>query len=869
MINTTLGNIGHLSVIVAFVASLVSFYAYLIATLAQQKQNLPLEQSWKRFARISFYVHSLAVVSVITTLFIIIYQHRYEYYYAWSHSSKNLPVYYMISCFWEGQEGSFLLWIFWHVLLGIVLIHTNKFWENSVMTVFALVQAFLTSMILGVVFFNTFKVGSSPFILMREAMDVPIFKLNSNFIPEDGKGLNPLLQNYWMIIHPPTLFMGFAATLVPFAYCIAGLWLRQYREWVRPALPWALFAAAVLGLGILMGGYWAYETLNFGGYWNWDPVENAVYVPWLVLVASIHTMISFKNSSKALKTAMILVISTFILILYATFLTRSGILGNASVHSFTDLGLSGQLLLYLLVFAALSKILLIIRWKEIPITREEISTYSREFWVFMGVLTLCLAGFQVLFTTSIPVYNKIAESMGFILNIALPANQVEHYTKFQLWFAILIALLSGTGQFFWWKKIDKATLQRALAIPLTITFLATALGITLAQIQKPTFMLLLLASIYTIVANATILLNMLRKQTFKLTGGAIAHMGIGLMLIGILFSAGYSKVISKNTTGLLYSKEFPDEMNTDNILLWLNQPTKMGDYYLTYSGTYLDAKKFPTYLKKSWVIATSDPNKVIAKQDIHHEGKTYFKQGDTIQIYPENTYYKVDYRDKQGRVFSLFPRAQINPTMGLLASPDIKRELTKDLYTHVSSIPDPTQEKEWSKTEEHKVALKDTFFLNDYVAVLDKIERLNASQILNPIGMKEQLTEQDAAVQAHIRLLGKEKTFEVRPTFYIKGQMIGRLPEIIEELGVKITFLNILPNENKFVFGVNTTQKDYIIMKAVEKPLINILWIGTLLVMIGFSVAIYRRYAEFMKIRNKGMEVQTPVSQHDKTLENA
>src|SRR5690606_14018216 len=218
-------------------------------------------------------------------------------HYAYSYSDSKLPGYFLLSTFWNGQEGSFLLWMFWHAVLGIVLIHTNRFWEAPVMTVFSTVQAFLASMILGVVLpVINYKIGSSPFILLRDSLpDAPVFQVNPEFVPEEGRGLNPLLQNYWMVIHPPMLFLGFAATLIPFSFCIAGLWLKKYREWVRPAIPWSLFAGATLGLGILMGGYWAYETLNFGGYWNWDPVENAFYLPWLVLVASIHTMITYKN----------------------------------------------------------------------------------------------------------------------------------------------------------------------------------------------------------------------------------------------------------------------------------------------------------------------------------------------------------------------------------------------------------------------------------------------------------------------------------------------------------------------------------------------------------------------------------------------
>ena len=287
-----IGDIGHLLVIVAFATSLVATYGYYQASRRTGPDN-----SWLIYSRRIFYLHLLSVIGVVVVLFTIIYNHYFEYHYAYSHSSLNLPTHYMISCFWEGQEGSFLLWTFWNAVLGVVLINTNKSWEAPFATVFALVQAFLTSMILGVVVpILNVKIGSDPFILLRDAVQAPIFEINPDFVPTDGTGLNPLLQNYWMVIHPPTLFLGFSATLIPFSFCISGLWQHKYKEWIKPALPWTLFAALVLGIGILMGGYWAYETLNFGGYWNWDPVENAVYVPWLIVVASYHTMIAYKTA---------------------------------------------------------------------------------------------------------------------------------------------------------------------------------------------------------------------------------------------------------------------------------------------------------------------------------------------------------------------------------------------------------------------------------------------------------------------------------------------------------------------------------------------------------------------------------------------
>lgn len=298
MINTFIGNLGHFMVILAFVSAIITAWSYYQYTIVPETEKA----SWRKFSRAFFYIHAVSAVSIGVILFNIIYNHRFEYFYAYSHSSEALPVHYMISSFWEGQEGSFILWIFWDVLLGLFLIHTNKSWEGPVMVVFSLVQAFLVSMILGVVI-GDLKIGSSPFILLRDVANAPIFQMNPDFVPEDGTGLNPLLQNIWMVIHPPTLFLGYASTLVPFAYLMAGLWTGRYKEWIRPALPWTIFSASILGMGIIMGAYWAYVTLNFGGYWNWDPVENASYVPWLIIVASIHTMITFKKSSTALKTS--------------------------------------------------------------------------------------------------------------------------------------------------------------------------------------------------------------------------------------------------------------------------------------------------------------------------------------------------------------------------------------------------------------------------------------------------------------------------------------------------------------------------------------------------------------------------------------
>jgi cytochrome c-type biogenesis protein CcmF len=238
------GHLGQFFIILAFGAALLSTISYYFAATNPDK----LDKSWLWLGRVGFWLNTISVVGIGTCLFYIIYNNLFEYHYAWAHSSRTLPVYYIISSYWEGQEGSFWLWGFWQAVLGNILIWRAKSWEKPVMTVVALSQVLLSSMLLGVMVFGE-RIGSSPFILLRQAIDGPIFSRPDylNFI-KDGNGLNPLLQNYWMVIHPPTLFLGFASMIVPFAYAIAGLWQKRYKEWVQPAISYALFAVMVLGI---------------------------------------------------------------------------------------------------------------------------------------------------------------------------------------------------------------------------------------------------------------------------------------------------------------------------------------------------------------------------------------------------------------------------------------------------------------------------------------------------------------------------------------------------------------------------------------------------------------------------------------------
>ncbi|WP_223651663.1 cytochrome c biogenesis protein CcsA [Hymenobacter psoromatis] len=837
--NLLIGNIGQASVIVAFVAAAVAAYGYFQAARGRALGQPDL--SWQRLARGAFFVHGAAVMAVVGCLFNIIAHHRYEYYYAWAHSSNHLPVQYMISCFWEAQEGSFLLWIFWHVVIGLCIMRFNKQWEAPVLAVFATVQTFLVSMILGVVVLGT-KVGSSPFMLLRDFLvDLPVWKTQPDFVPKDGTGLNALLQNYWMVIHPPTLFLGFALTLVPFAFAIAGLWKKELTTWVKPALPWTALGGAVLGVGIMMGAYWAYETLNFGGFWNWDPVENAVFIPWLVLIASLHAMVLWQRRRTGLRTAYVLVVATFVLILYATFLTRSGVLGNASVHSFTDLGLSGQLIIYLAFFTVGAIALLASQWKNIPISEKEMTAYSPELWVFVGATVLCLAAFQVVATTSIPVYNAFLGFVGIKSNLALPADQIQHYTRIQLWTGVLIGIVSGIAQMLWWRSA-KESLTEALATPTMLALLTTALAVLLTRhfghSMSVPYVMLLLAGLFAIMTNASSLFGLWRRKV-QLSGGAVSHLGIALMLLGILASAGYSNTISRNMSGKLISRAMNDKDNEENVLLWRNETGTMNGYTVTYTGQYLDVPGVPDYVNTNLLYRTDDEYRAVARGEIKAANQTFYHTGDTLTIRPENTYYRVEYKDqKSGQQFTLYPRAQVNEEMGgLLASPALQRFWDHDIYSHISSVPDPRKEVPWSPAIPHELSVGDTLFLNDYFAVFRAIEQAHEVP-----GIK--LLPGDIALQADMIITGeKGRQYHAHPVFLVRNREIGRVPETVEDLGLRITLDQIDPVKGKFTFAVATTGKDYIILKATEKPFINLLWGGTLLMGFGLVLSMRQRRA--------------------------
>lgn len=807
------GQLGQFFVILSFGSALLSAIAYYFA--AQHRDEI---QSWKTIGRISFWINAIAILGIGSCLYYIIYNHLFEYHYAWAHSSRSLPTHYIISSFWEGQEGSFWLWMFWQMIMGIVLLFKAKSWESPVMAIIMLCQAILGSMLLGVEVFGE-RVGSSPFILLREAVESPIFS-EPNYIAmiADGTGLNPLLQNYWMVIHPPALFLGFAAMIVPFAYAAAGLWQKRYKEWMTPGLPWALFAVMTLGAGIIMGSFWAYEALNFGGFWAWDPVENASIIPWFTLIAAVHVMIAYKNSGHSYFTATFLAMISFVLVIYASFLTRSGILGETSVHSFTDLGLFWQLIFFNATFFVIMVWMLAVHKKNMPSTQKEEDIYSREFWLFIGALVLTIACVQIIATTSIPVFNTV-----FGTSVAPPVDPIQHFNKWQAGFAVIVALLSGFTQFMKYKRTDSRKFLVAVLSTLIVAIVMTALTVWITEVYTNLmYILLVFASSYSIVANVRILIDAVRGK-WKLAGASIAHIGFGMLLIGALVAAATNDVISVNQSGYIAVAGFDQvEQPGDNLFLTEGEPVQMGDYRITYVGD---------------------------------------------SVAPPNVYYKINYEridEESGRVkefFQLRPFAQNNPAMGgLIGTPDTRHYLTHDIYTIITAAQADTHAlasgdndglsglDEYEEPAIYEVNIGDTMRYRNGFMVVTGVNR-DATVENIPKG------DGDLFVGMQITVYAADgETYETEPIFIIRDGNLYDFGKDVNEQGLKLRFTNIMPEKDKLelmVYQKPIPEKKWVVFKAIKFPYINLFWAGTIVMTIGFFMSIFRRNKDVKRANAK------------------
>ncbi len=555
--------IGNILILISILLGLYTIVMYYY-TLKGYENTL-------KIARKSFYLMSGAVIAASAFLLYIILSHQYQYNYVYEYSSSNLSFGLLLSTFFAGQEGSFLLWLLFTVIFGLFLVKylsKNPKQEASFMIFYTLTAVFLAILIspilknpfayiwsetsyIPIKFFNNSYLNIhdiQKYILVSNNGEkfihfTPQLKglLSALNIPADnfiiaGRGLNPLLQNFWMQIHPPLLFVGFAMAAIPYSFAMSALVNKEYKTWVNKSLPWIIASITVLGLALMIGGYWAYGVLGWGGFWGWDPVENSSLVPWIIGIALIHTLVIQRNtqqkdfSGKYVRTNLVLAILTFVFVIYSTFLTRSGILSDASVHSFSAPGKVTYifLLAFILTFIVVGLGGIFLRWKDlkkISSNGEKDYLFSRENGLIYGSALLLGSALIIIVGTSAPIFGRSVET--------------SFYNQMNLPLVIIMAFLISATLFLRWRSTDKNTMLKQSGIYLLISVVITILLAFVLDITTVMNFIFALSLTFTIIANINQIIKSL-KINYLVTGGQIAHIGIAVFLFGVLISGNFS-----------------------------------------------------------------------------------------------------------------------------------------------------------------------------------------------------------------------------------------------------------------------------------------------------------------------------------------
>jgi cytochrome c-type biogenesis protein CcmF len=916
--------VGLLSISAAWVGALWGSYAF------WQSRDNP---TWKKAAYGAWIVHNLGILGALGLLFYILLTHRFEFYYAWAHGSKLLPTAYTLAAVWEGQEGSFLLWVFWQVVLGWGIIAWRRPWEEKAFVLAGLSawNAFLTTFLLGVTlprWVMGLVAGGAAFFLVGGGMALlwrvlgggalllaviflpvgwlvglgvgligmglwrrwplkavltavgllwlPLFgeqigsfpflylwqvkpEVPAGFIPADGNGLNPLLQSVWMVIHPPVLFLGYSLALLPYLQALYGLaHLERLGALSRSLLHFTWLAAAGLGAGIALGALWAYETLNFGGYWNWDPVENASLAPWLVLIAGGHFVWLYRRTRSHQTLALFFSALAWPLVLYSAYLTRSGVLAESSVHSFTDLGLGGGL-----SYGVLLALVVPVSWGLYRMRGFTFSLASLSRTALgLGALTfLAMAGI-VLGLTSLPVLNLLfgtrlalgREVLRVYYEAVAPLTAMGLFLmgyafmsawrrKGWHWVSFLSAfLLAGVVGLLWyegWDFVYHGVYREALE-----RFSVESLRAVLFLVVDD----LVLGGALAAIGGALAVLWPFRRASWP---GALAHVGFGLMIVGALFSSGYQKVLSV-PIGIGGAGE------GDNLLIPKGAKVAALGYWVRYEGllqpmpplsefrpvlsqagqTLWRFRDSLGYAYQIWLpdqLFAESPKPVIR---VSTRPQVRFIE-ENIAILPvepaDNTYrYEVvllPYEDSL-RAYRLLLLADLSEKTGLLAHPAHVRFWHGDLYVHLTSLP---------KVEGPPIAVQQ---LGLAVGDTAHWEEEGLSFYF------EKLTEVEGAplptYHAWIRLWrGASKVYQRFPVrFLLQERELVTPPTSVPAYGLSMEIARIDPKARQVYFLVKKRRSPdaFVALKILYKPLISFLWGGIALMLVGLVGAAWRHW---------------------------
>jgi cytochrome c-type biogenesis protein CcmF len=476
--------------------------------------------------------YAVFVLVVVATAILLraLLQHDFSLEYVAAYSSSTLPTRYVVAALWGGQKGSLLFWALLLTLFSTV-VHLQNRERNRALMPFVTA----TLMTVAVFFLGLLVFVTDPFERLPIAA-------------REGADLNPLLQNYWMMIHPPSLYTGYVSASVPFAFAIAALATGQLGDqWIRSVRRWALFSWAFLSLGNLLGARWAYEVLGWGGYWAWDPVENAAFMPWLVSTAYLHSVMIQEKKDMLRVWNMVLVLLTFVLTIFGTFLTRSGVI--SSVHSFTQSGLGPFFIGFLLFVLVVTGALLVYRLPELRTPATVESFLSREAAFLFNNLVLVGIAFAVFWGTVFPVLSEWVR--GVKITVGPP-----FFNRVNAPLGVALLFLAGVGPVIAWRRASAPNLRRAFLGPVAAGLVA-AIALAVARVPLGYAFATFALSVFvlgTVVqefwrgirARQAMLHERAPRALVRLVGknrrrygGYVIHVGIVAIFVGVAASSAF------------------------------------------------------------------------------------------------------------------------------------------------------------------------------------------------------------------------------------------------------------------------------------------------------------------------------------------
>jgi cytochrome c-type biogenesis protein CcmF len=502
--------------------------------------------------------------------------------YVASYSSLTLPTFYKITALWGGQQGSLLFWT-WLLSIFTAIVAFQNRRRNPGIAPWALI---------------TMAAAACFFLMMLNFVTRPFATLAR--VPANGTDLNPLLQNYWMAIHPPSLYTGYVSATVPFAFATAALITGRLDDsWIRTTRRWAIFSWFFLTLGNLFGARWAYEVLGWGGYWAWDPVENAAFMPWLVMTAYLHSVMIQERKDMLKVWNLTLVGMGFGLTLFGTFITRSGVI--SSVHSFTQSGLGPYFLGFLIAVAVIYTALLLVRLPQLRSTAEFESYLSREAIFLFNNLMLVGIAFAVFWGTLFPVLSEAVR--GVKITVGPP-----FFDRVNAPLALILLFLMGVGPLIAWRRATAANLVRSFTSPaivgLVTGIVSFALGLrqwyALTAFSLAAFVLATVVSEFRhgVVARGHMVNERPARALVKLVaknnrryGGYVIHVGVVMAFVGIVGSSFFKAEVKQTVKP--------------------GDSFSIGSYTLTYEG--LAASETPHLETERARLQVSEDGHVIAR----------------------------------------------------------------------------------------------------------------------------------------------------------------------------------------------------------------------------------------------------------------